>query len=498
VLGDPTEVFLLGCNTAASKARDHRSSDEYLRALREDGISRRSAERIVESRYGPLGNSFRARMERVFAGVPHLYGFASVAPAGPTASIALARYLGGIHSYDAHLKRMASATEPVPNRALARALGHTTFVEFAGMSSHGEAAARRELVCSLYDDTRPAEERLGVVEVMAGDPAFLSYVPSIERFFDTHPRWSFEGARAEAALGRLEAMERPRGELLGRLEALRAPTLRGELATVAASLGWIDEDRHQRIAREAVVELLDPDMGPEEQNAVCELAPRLGDADLHEDELDPEIFDDTSGSGRGARYAARALLCLEPREPALRARMAAALDDESWGVRARALETLARLDVDDPGVWASAARLLANDPRTEVRAEAARTLAHRRIIGGAALSVALDDAEATVRAAAARGLGGLGDHPGVASRLARALADADWQVQFAAAAALDQIAQSPAGFENAVVSEEVERALEQALSAPSWFVRYKVAGTLAQIRAAGADVAGAEAGHSEG
>ena len=55
--------------------------------------------------------------------------------------------------------------------------------------------------------TRPAEERLGVVEVMAGDPAFLSYVPSIERFFDTHPRWSFEGARAEAALERADSPE---------------------------------------------------------------------------------------------------------------------------------------------------------------------------------------------------------------------------------------------------------------------------------------------------
>ena len=82
VLSGPTEVFLLGCNTAASKRGDHRSPEEYLRVLREDGIPRRSAERIVESRYGALGSSFRERMARVFAGVPHLYGFGSVAPAG--------------------------------------------------------------------------------------------------------------------------------------------------------------------------------------------------------------------------------------------------------------------------------------------------------------------------------------------------------------------------------------------------------------------------------
>jgi HEAT repeat protein len=437
-------------------------------------------------------------MERVFAGVPHVYGFGSVAPAGPTAAIALERYLDRIGSYATHLERTSSEAEPAPNRALARALGHTTFEEFAGMGSDGETAARRELVCSLYDDTRPAVDRLGVVETMAADPAFLTYVPSIERFFDTHPRWSLQGPRAEASLGRLDGMLRPRGELLERLDALGAPTLRSELAGVAASLGWIDEARYRRIVREAVVELLDRDMGLEEQNAICALAPELGEADLHEDELDPEIFEDPTGGRGAARYAARALLCVEPREPALRGRLALALDDESWGVRARALETLARLGVDEPDVWAAAARMLAHDPRTEVRAEAARTLAERRPIGAAALSGALRDPEPAVRAVAARGLGGFGDHPGVASRLARALEDGDWQVQFAAASALERIAQSTAGFEGAGVSAEVERALERALDATSWFVRYKVAEALARIRTAAAEVAGAEAGHSEG
>jgi HEAT repeat protein len=485
ILEDPTEVFLLGCNTAASKAGDHRSPDEYLRVLREDGVPRRSAERIVESRYGPLGTSFRARMERVFAGVPHLYGFGSVAPAGPTAAAALGRYLGdvleGSRSYGAHLERMASADRR-ENRALARAFRHTTFVESAGMSTEGEAASQRELVCSLYDETRPAEDRLEVVETMAEDPAFLAYVPSIERFFGDHPRWSLRGLRAEAALGRLAGLSRPRTALLERLETLDAPTLRSELAGVAASLGWIDRSRHQRIARQAVVDLLDRDMGLDEQNTICELAPTAGGAELREEELAEGLFSSEAAAG----YAARALLCVEPRDPALRARMALALDDERWEVRARALETLARLGVDGPSVWTSAARMLVDDPHAEVRAEAARALATRpRARGGIAaveaLSGALADPEPAVRAVAARGLGELGGDAGVVARLAGALADRDWRVQFAAAAALDRIAQSSAGFRDPAVAAGVERALEQALDAPSWFVRYKVAEVLARI-----------------
>ena len=54
-------------------------------------------------------------------------------------------------------------------------------------------------------------------------------------------------------------------------------------------------------------------------------------------------------------------------------------------------------------------------------------------------------------------------------------------MQFAAAASLDRIARSSAGFGDPAVAAGVERALEQALDAPSWYVRYKVAEILAQI-----------------
>ncbi len=495
LLRDPREVYLMGCNTAAGKQRDRRTPEAYLQVLREDGVARRSAERIVETRYGALGTSFRARMERVFAGVPHLYGFSSIAPAGPTAAVALERYLEAIGAerpgrYAAHVAGLGAGPGST-NDALAHAFSHTTFSSFSGMSRDGEAAARSELVCALHDEARPPAERLGVVERMAGDDAFLSFVPSIEHFFDAHPRWSLTDAESQAALARLETLAGPRRALLEQLDALRAPTLRSELADVAAQLGWIDPARHRGIARESVIALLDPQVGPEERSAVCELAPVLGGSELSTAELDPETFAEPDAPR--ARHAAQALLCLEPDDPELRRRMAPALHDEHWRVRARALETFGRLGVDDAAVWAQAAARL-SDPQRDVRVEAARALAGPHAPGELALRSlgrALDDPEPAVRAAAIRGLGELPGIGGVADaermrRLTAALGDDDWQVQFAAASGLAAIAHREAAIDPALLAG-VEDALEEALDASSWFVRYKVAETLAQIRTPGSE-----------
>src|SRR5512147_1007768 len=89
----PREVFLLGCNTLASKDPDSRTPEDYLRVLLDHGFDRAAAERVVAARYGPLGPSFRESLRRIFAGVPRIYGFASVAPLARYSAPMLERYL---------------------------------------------------------------------------------------------------------------------------------------------------------------------------------------------------------------------------------------------------------------------------------------------------------------------------------------------------------------------------------------------------------------------
>src|SRR5262249_8550034 len=76
----PQEVFLLGCNTLATKDQDSRTPDAYLQVLLDHGFDRASAENVVALRYGPLGPSFREALRRAFAGVPRICGFSSAAP----------------------------------------------------------------------------------------------------------------------------------------------------------------------------------------------------------------------------------------------------------------------------------------------------------------------------------------------------------------------------------------------------------------------------------
>ena len=101
----PREVFLLACNTLATKDEDSRTPEEYLHVLLDHGFDRAAAERVVELRYGPLGPSFREALRRVFAGVPRIYGFSSVAPRGEYTAPMLARYLRGQGDYATALLR---------------------------------------------------------------------------------------------------------------------------------------------------------------------------------------------------------------------------------------------------------------------------------------------------------------------------------------------------------------------------------------------------------
>jgi hypothetical protein len=116
----PLEVFLLACNTLATKNEDGRTPEQYLQVLLDHGFDRSSAERVVELRYGPLGPSFRESLRRIFAGVPRIYGFSSVAPRGEYSAPMLGRYLNARRDYAAALLRLPRDTRRCSPRSRAR------------------------------------------------------------------------------------------------------------------------------------------------------------------------------------------------------------------------------------------------------------------------------------------------------------------------------------------------------------------------------------------
>jgi hypothetical protein len=127
IFSAPKEVFLLACNTLATKDQDSRTPREYLRVLQDHGFDQASAERVAQMRYGPVGPSFRESLRRVFMDVPRIYGFSSVAPRGEVTAPMLERYFKAVGDYEEHVERAGRSTEW--NAALASAFTGTALVQ---------------------------------------------------------------------------------------------------------------------------------------------------------------------------------------------------------------------------------------------------------------------------------------------------------------------------------------------------------------------------------
>lgn len=86
ILDKPKSVFLMGCNTLASKLPDHRSVNDYLRVLTGDGFPLNLAEEVAAARYLNFGQSVLETMSSVFNKTELLVGFDSTGPLGAQAA----------------------------------------------------------------------------------------------------------------------------------------------------------------------------------------------------------------------------------------------------------------------------------------------------------------------------------------------------------------------------------------------------------------------------
>lgn len=87
------EVYLFGCNTLATKKSDHRSIDQYLQILVEDGVAPHTAQRIAARRYTPYDHSVSEKMSEIFSSANFIAGFPSTGPTGSRIQKTLERYL---------------------------------------------------------------------------------------------------------------------------------------------------------------------------------------------------------------------------------------------------------------------------------------------------------------------------------------------------------------------------------------------------------------------
>ena len=85
ILDKPKAVYLMGCNTLASKTPDKRSVSDYLHILVSDGFPQNLAEDVTAARYLNFGQSMALNMSSIFNHAQMIVGFDSTGPLGAEA-----------------------------------------------------------------------------------------------------------------------------------------------------------------------------------------------------------------------------------------------------------------------------------------------------------------------------------------------------------------------------------------------------------------------------
>ncbi len=328
----PQEVFLLACNTLATKDPDERTPERYRDILLDHGFDDAAAAHAVELRYGPLGPSIRQSFQRIFKGVPRIYGFASPAPIGEFSAPLLRSYFARRGDYRAFLQ--AAWDNGGPNQALHAAFAGTSMVQTAGLTPADPAAGDRDLVCALYDESQSVAARLQLIDELAHRDDFLAFVPTVQLFLRRHPPGAYVGL--ERSMFRvLQAADAARAQVLGLLRALDVSTVQLELAQFARQMEWISREDFRQRAVACARALLQGERTSGMVDAMCAVAtdqPIGGDFAL--EDVPEAVFADPDGM--------RLVACLSPVDARLDARFVAALDSPNPWVRSWAAYALTK------------------------------------------------------------------------------------------------------------------------------------------------------------
>ncbi len=166
LLFDVKEVFLFGCNTLAGKKTDSRTPEQYLSVLLEHQMNRNMAERVVATRYLPFGLSFKRKMQMVFSGKTHIYGFDSLSPFGHEIRKPLTQYFQKIkNKYGSYKNYLDQKTPRSSNPHFLKNITGTV-KETKGLSLSDRFFSKFNKLCSLYSSDTPTSEGLSHIQTL--------------------------------------------------------------------------------------------------------------------------------------------------------------------------------------------------------------------------------------------------------------------------------------------------------------------------------------------
>lgn len=256
LLTHPKEVFLLGCNTLATRAKDHRSPEEYYRVLTEDeGMNPQEASTIVELRYGVFGIDNKARMIAVFnKQSKQLYGYSSVGPSGKNVKTMLAKYLEDVPPYGEHLNQLENLfgqDQAYTNNLLKESLKKTSFSQCTvGPKDHSDDD---DLICNILTDKTSRLQKLQNIKVMFASGNFAKFIFSINNFFK-HTKLNNLTLQEEEILKELANNTEIKNTIETALTKVKSHAIRFELTLFGSNLKLYNSEevniRYQNILKE--------------------------------------------------------------------------------------------------------------------------------------------------------------------------------------------------------------------------------------------------------
>ncbi|MBC7386801.1 MAG: hypothetical protein H7301_11660 [Cryobacterium sp.] len=254
ILRHPREVYLLGCNTLATRDGDHRTQQQYYDVLVQDGYTPEDARRVSEDRYGVFGQWNKSKMERAFIGIPYLYGFSSTSQKGNVQGPRIRDYLSKIGDYTAHFDQIVSEkTNAIskPNQILKVSIQSEDFIQCRGLDPSDPNYSVHLDICSLFDRKKPMADRLALAEKMFRGDQLLMLLPSIQNFLKQNARIIH---RDYASLfSRLSESSNARKTIMDAIESVKMSETRLEWMRFAQTMGWISREElvhsiHERVA----------------------------------------------------------------------------------------------------------------------------------------------------------------------------------------------------------------------------------------------------------
>ena len=263
ILSEVKEIFLFGCNTLASKEKDHRSYSEYLKVLLEDGMARETAERVVAARYSPLETPFYSRMNFIFSGSHTIYGFDQLSPLGKHIRKPLRAYFNSINksfgSYADYLR--LGQYKRLVNEQLFQHLPRSAFtLNQASLSLQNEEPSQRaffEDKCLLYDSTQDFSKRMKALEDIFFSSQAGSAFFALDYFLNRNEKEVIEGQgrREFRSIRENSALEEEFLSYYQHLDFL--PYIKMVYLNILEKFQWIDPVELHILRKENLLEIIE-------------------------------------------------------------------------------------------------------------------------------------------------------------------------------------------------------------------------------------------------